>query len=185
VVSLAIARSLALSGRELVLLEREAEHGSATSSRHSEVIHAGIYYPQGSLMARLCVEGKGRLYEYCAQQQVPHKRFGKLIVATSAQQVPRLSTLQARAAANGVTDLQLVTGAAASAVAGPGLRAAAALHSLSTGILDSHAYMACLLADFQGACGVLAMRARGRRPPRNTQHAKSQQLDQCLLLGQC
>ena len=109
VVGLAVARALALAGREVVVLEAEGAIGTGTSSRNSEVIHAGIYYPQGSLKARLCVEGKQALYEYAAERSLPHKRCGKLIVATSPEQVAQLEVIRAKAAANGVHDLVLLT----------------------------------------------------------------------------
>src|SRR3970040_2224097 len=105
IIGLAVARALALSGREVVILEAEDAIGAHTSSRNSEVIHAGIYYPQGSLKARSCVAGRVRLYEYCATHGVPHKRCGKLIVATSVSQKEELLSIKARALANGVTDV--------------------------------------------------------------------------------
>ncbi|WP_159968123.1 NAD(P)/FAD-dependent oxidoreductase, partial [Raoultella sp. 18098] len=106
VVGLAVARALALQGREVLVMEAAGAIGTETSSRNSEVIHAGIYYPQGSLKARLCVQGKEQLYAYCAQRGVPHRRCGKLIVATSPEQLAALDGIEARARANGVTDLQ-------------------------------------------------------------------------------
>src|SRR5258707_14455662 len=105
VVGLAIARELALAGREVVILENEDAIGTHTSSRNSEVIHAGIYYAKGSLKARSCVAGKELLYEYCVSHGVPHKRTGKLIVATSDAQLPELRSIQEKAHANGVTDV--------------------------------------------------------------------------------
>src|SRR5690606_28342044 len=105
IVGMAVARALALAGREVVLLEAEPEFGSHTSSRNSEVIHAGIYYPAGSLKARLCVAGKLALYDYCNARGVPHRRLGKIIVATSEDQLATLESIRARAAANGVDDL--------------------------------------------------------------------------------
>ena len=103
---LAVARALALAGREVWVLESEASIGSGVSARNSEVIHAGIYYPQGSLKARLCVQGKQMLYAYCAERGVDHRRCGKLLVATSLAQMTELAQVQARALANGVDDLQ-------------------------------------------------------------------------------
>src|ERR1700740_1597795 len=105
VVGLAVARALALAGREVVILDAEDAIGTHTSSRNSEVIHAGIYYPKGSLKARACVEGKQRLYEYCASHGVPHRRCGKLIVATNEPQLKELESIRAKAHANGVTDV--------------------------------------------------------------------------------
>ena len=113
VVGLAVARALALAGREVLVLEAAESFGTATSARNSEVIHAGIYYPQGSLKARLCVEGKELLYGYCAERGIAHRRCGKLIVATSAAQVDELRAIRQRAAANGVGDLRLLTQAGA------------------------------------------------------------------------
>src|SRR5436190_11757018 len=105
IVGLAVARAFALAGREVVILEAEEAIGTHTSSRNSEVIHAGIYYPQGSLKARACVEGRQRLYDYCAKRSVPHRRCGKLIVATDAAQLEELESIRQKAQANGVTDV--------------------------------------------------------------------------------
>src|SRR5215470_9942870 len=105
VVGLAVARALALAGREVVVLEAADGIGTETSSRNSEVIHAGIYYPEGSLKAATCVAGKHQLYAFCASHGVPHKRVGKLIVATSEDQMATLADIKAKAAANGVDDL--------------------------------------------------------------------------------
>src|SRR5512145_1926884 len=105
VIGLAVARELARGGREVVILEAEDAIGTHTSSRNSEVIHAGIYYPEGSLKARACLRGKELLYEYCVRHGIPHARCGKLIVATSPSQVPELEGIQAKARANGVTDV--------------------------------------------------------------------------------
>jgi L-2-hydroxyglutarate oxidase LhgO len=160
VVGLAVARALALSsawrGRELVLLESAGAIGTGTSSRNSEVVHAGIYYPQGSLKAKWCVEGRQQLYAYCAQRGVAHQRCGKLIVATDESQVPQLQAIAAKAAANGVDDLRLLSRQEAQAME-PALRCAAALHSPQTGIVDSHAFMLSLLGDFEHAGGTLAL----------------------------
>ncbi|MEJ1127298.1 NAD(P)/FAD-dependent oxidoreductase [Variovorax sp. CCNWLW225] len=158
VVGLAVARALALAGREVVVLEAEGAIGTGTSSRNSEVIHAGIYYPQGSLKARLCVEGKQALYEYAAERGLPHKRCGKLIVATSPEQVAQLEVIRAKAAANGVDDLVLLTADEALAME-PQLHCVAALHSPSTGIVDSHALMLSLLGDLENAGGMLALKS--------------------------
>ncbi|BEP48439.1 MULTISPECIES: NAD(P)/FAD-dependent oxidoreductase [Variovorax] len=158
VVGLAVARALALAGREVVVLEAEGAIGTGTSSRNSEVIHAGIYYPQGSLKARLCVEGKEALYDYAAERGVPHRRCGKLIVATSAEQVAQLEVIRAKAAANGVGDLVLLTAQQAMALE-PQLHCVAALHSPSTGIVDSHALMLSLLGDLENAGGMLALKS--------------------------
>ena len=160
VVGLAVARALALSSawrrRELVLLEAAGAIGTGTSSRNSEVVHAGIYYPLGSLKAKWCVEGRQQLYAYCAQRGVAHQRCGKLIVATDESQVPQLQAIAAKAAANGVGDLRLLSRQEAQAME-PALRCAAALHSPQTGIVDSHAFMLSLLGDFEHAGGTLAL----------------------------
>lgn len=156
VVGLAIARELALAGREVMLLEATDAIGTGTSSRNSEVIHAGIYYPQGSLKARMCVQGKEYLYRYCADRGVEHQRCGKLIVATAAEQVAELQSIRHRAAANGVHDLTLLTRAQAQARE-PDLACHAALHSPSTGIVDSHALMLALQGDMENAGGLLAL----------------------------
>lgn len=156
VVGLAAARALAQAGREVLVLEACDAFGTQTSARNSEVIHAGIYYPAGSLKAELCVRGKQLLYDYCAERGLPHQRCGKFIVATDAAQVAQLQGIQAKAAANGVHDLVLLDAAQARA-AEPQLQCLAALHSPSTGIVDSHALMLSLLADLEHAGGVLAL----------------------------
>ncbi len=158
IVGLAVARALALSGREVLVLERERWIGSHTSSRNSEVIHAGIYYPKDSLKARLCVAGRERLYAYCAEHGVPHQRLGKLIVATTTDEVPRLDGIRQRAAGNGVDDIVRLDAAAARAIE-PALHCLAALHSPSTGIVDSHALMLAYQGDAEAAGAMLAFRA--------------------------
>jgi L-2-hydroxyglutarate oxidase LhgO len=157
VVGLAAARALALAGREVLMLEAAQTFGTATSSRNSEVIHAGIYYAPGSLKALLCVRGRRMLYDYCAGRGVAHRRCGKLIVATSAGQVDELRAIARRAAANGVDDLQWLTRAGALALESQ-LACHAALLSPSTGIIDSHGLMQSLLADLQNVGGALAVR---------------------------
>lgn len=158
VVGLAVARALALTGREVIVLEAEGAIGTGTSSRNSEVIHAGIYYPKGSLKARLCVEGKRLLYDYAGERGLPHRRCGKLIVATSEAQVAQLSEIMAKAAANGVDDMVLLSGDQVRAME-PQLQCLAALHSPSTGIVDSHALMLSLQGDLEGAGGVVALKS--------------------------
>ena len=157
-VGLAVARALALAGREVVILEAEEAIGTHTSSRNSEVIHAGIYYPTGSLKARACVTGRQRLYEYCASHGVPHRRCGKLIVATDAAQLAELDALRRRAQANGVADVAPVSPAEVRAME-PALRCVAALHSPSTGIVDSHALMLAYLGDAERAGAMLALKS--------------------------
>jgi L-2-hydroxyglutarate oxidase LhgO len=156
VVGLAVARALALQGREVMVLEAADAIGTGTSSRNSEVIHAGIYYPQGSLKARLCVEGKELLYDYCAQRGLGHSRCGKLIVATHASQIPQLQAIIAKAAAYGVPDLTLLTREQAQALE-PALEGVAAVLSPSTGIVDSHALMLALQGDLENAGGMVVL----------------------------
>lgn len=156
VVGLAVGRALALSGREVLVLELENAIGTGTSSRNSEVIHAGIYYPASSLKARLCVQGKAMLYAYCAERGVAHQRLGKLIVATSPEQVLALDSIRAKAAANGVHDLQKLSAAEARALE-PALSCEAALLSPSTGVVDSHSLMLALQGDMENAGGLLAL----------------------------
>jgi len=156
VVGLAIARALALQGREVIVLEAEGAIGTGTSSRNSEVIHAGIYYPQGSLRAQLCVEGRHALYAYAGERGVPHRRCGKLIVATSATQVADLESIIAKARANGVDDMAMLTRAQAQSLE-PALECLAAAYSPSTGIVDSHGLMLSLQGDLEQAGGVVAL----------------------------
>ena len=158
VVGLAAARALARAGREVIVLEAEEAFGTVTSSRNSEVIHAGIYYAANSLKARLCVEGKARLYDYCARHGVGHNRCGKLIVATDEGELPVLDDLRRRAAVNGVDDLVHLTPAE---VAGrePAVRCLGALLSPSTGIIDSHGLMLAYLGDAEDAGAMLALNA--------------------------
>lgn len=157
VIGLAIARALQLTGRETVLVEAEASFGTQTSSRSSEVIHAGIYYPAGSLKARYCVAGRKKLYAYARDRDVPHRRIGKLIVATSPADVPVLADYERRAIGNGVDDLTWVDQSRIAALE-PAIRAEAGLHSPGTGIIDSHAYMLALLHDFEDAGGIFLRR---------------------------
>ena len=154
VVGLAVARQLALAGREVLVLEAAARFGTGASARNSEVIHAGIYYPAGSLKARLCVRGRERLYEFCAERAIPHRRCGKLVVAVTDAELPGLARVAAAARANGV-DLTRLDRAAVQAME-PQLSCAAALHSPLTGIIDSQAYMLTLLADAESLGATLA-----------------------------
>lgn len=158
VVGLAVARALALAGREVVILEAEDAIGVHTSSRNSEVIHAGIYYPQGSLKARACVAGRERLYEYCVAHGVPHRRSGKLIVATDDAQLGELQAIQAKAHANGVADVVWMSRAQALALE-PELSCVGALYSPSTGIIDSHALMLAYLGDAEAHGAMLALKS--------------------------
>ena len=155
VVGLAVARVLALDGREVMVLEAADAIGTATSSRNSEVIHAGIYYPAGSLKARFCVEGKERLYRYCDERGIAFRRCGKLLVATADDEVVQIDRIIARAAANGVRDLVRLSAAEARAME-PALSCVAAIHSPSTGIVDSHALMLALQGDLENKGGLVA-----------------------------
>lgn len=145
VVGLAIAAKLAAQGFETIVVERQAAAGQGISSRNSEVIHAGIYYPHGSFKARLCVEGRTRLYDYCISHHVPHKRCGKLIVATHDSQRHQLEAIKARAAGNGVA-LELWEKSDIQALE-PETSAVLALHSPQTGIVDTHALMLALQGE--------------------------------------
>ncbi len=158
VVGLAVARALALAGRDVIVLERAGEIGSETSSRNSEVIHAGLYYPTGSLKARTCVAGKRALYRYCAEHGVAYRRCGKLIVATEESQLAALAKLKDKAAANGVTDLEWRQPAQVAELE-PALACVGALWSPSSGIVDSHGLMLAYLGDAEAAGAMVAFRA--------------------------
>ena len=158
VVGLAVARALAVSGREVVILEAEDAIGTHTSSRNSEVIHAGIYYPKDSLKAGSCVAGRKLLYEYCATRGVPHRRCGKLIVASDDSQMNELKNIQQKARINGVTDIEFLSKEQTLACE-PELRCVAALHSPSTGIIDSHALMLAYLGDAEARGAMLALKS--------------------------
>lgn len=155
-VGLAVARALARTGREVIVLERERAIGTGVSSRNSEVIHAGIYYTKDSLKARLCVAGKHALYAYLEAHGVPYQRCGKLIVATDAAQETELEGIAGRARANGVDDIVALTKAQATDLE-PALACAAALHSPSTGILDTHGFMLSLEGELEDAGGAVAL----------------------------
>ena len=159
VVGLAVARALANSGRDTIVLESEGAIGTATSSRNSEVIHAGIYYAPGSLKAELCVSGKEALYAYCAERGIPHRRIGKLIVAAGETEMSALEDLQANARDNGVDDLVLLDSAHLSKLE-PNVAGAAALLSPSTGIVDSHALMLAYQGEIEDAGGRIAFASR-------------------------
>jgi L-2-hydroxyglutarate oxidase LhgO len=158
VVGLAVARALAMAGREVLVLEAAGQIGTETSSRNSEVIHAGIYYPTGSLKARSCVAGKHLLYDYCAEHGVPHRRCGKLIVATSEAQRATLEQIRAKAAANGVGDLRWLERADVRAIE-PEVECLAALLSPSTGIIDSHGLMLAYRGDAEDHGAMIAFHA--------------------------
>jgi L-2-hydroxyglutarate oxidase LhgO len=158
VVGLAVARALAMAGREVLVLEAAGQIGTETSSRNSEVIHAGIYYPTGSLKARSCVAGKHLLYAYCAAHGVPHRRCGKLIVATGEAQRATLEQIWAKAAANGVDDLRWLERPDVRALE-PEVACVAALLSPSTGIIDSHSLMLAYQGDAEDRGAMIAYRA--------------------------
>jgi L-2-hydroxyglutarate oxidase LhgO len=158
VVGLAVARELALAGREVIVLEKADAIGTETSSRNSEVIHAGIYYAPGSLKARLCVEGKQLLYRYCVERGIAHARLGKLLVATSPAEIPTLETYARTAAANGVGDLAWLRPGEVAALE-PAVRCVAAVHSPSTGIVDSHGLMQALEGDAANAGAQVVFRS--------------------------
>ena len=155
VVGLAIARRLALAGREVIVLEAESSIGNHTSSRNSEVIHAGIYYPTGSLRARMCVAGKQALYAYCPTRGVEHQRIGKVIVATADDEIPTLRKYQEQAERNGVGDLVWLTREAVNTME-PNVVAVAGVLSPSTGIIDSHGLMLAYQGDAEAHGAVLA-----------------------------
>ncbi len=154
VVGLAVARAMARKGREVLILEAETTFGSVTSSRNSEVIHAGIYYAHGSLKERFCVEGRDKLYAFCDAYRVNYKRTTKLVYAEDESQVPGLKKLQAHAGASGV-HMTWMTRTEASRLE-PALHCAAALHSPLSGIVDSHGFMLAMIGDIETAGGVIA-----------------------------
>jgi L-2-hydroxyglutarate oxidase LhgO len=157
-IGLAVAAAMAHAGKDVIVLEAGGVIGDWTSSRNSEVIHAGIYYPTGSLKAELCVRGKHMLYEYCVTHQIAHRRIGKLIVAPSAEQTGELERTIAKAAANGADDLRLLTTAEIKA-SEPDLRCGAAVYSPSTGIIDSHGLMVALRGELEDHGGAVAFHA--------------------------
>ncbi|MBU3637936.1 NAD(P)/FAD-dependent oxidoreductase [Polynucleobacter sp. es-MAR-4] len=155
VVGLAVAREMALQGRETILLEREDSFGTISSARNSEVIHAGIYYPKDSLKAKLCVEGNRLLYEYCRSHQVSTQAYGKLIVAANTSQLDDLQAILYKAQNNQVPDIKMISGEQAKALE-PQLQCEAAVLSASTGVVDSHGLMLSLLGGFEDAGGMVA-----------------------------
>ena len=159
VVGLACARKIAITGRDVIVLEQHESFGTETSSRNSEVIHAGIYYPSSSLKAALCVRGKKMLYQYCEERQVNHRRTGKLIVAVSQDESAALEKYQHQAARNGVTDL-VFKSAAEIAEMEPAVKAVRGLYSPSTGIIDSHEYMQALIGDLEHNNGMVVYHSR-------------------------
>lgn len=159
VVGLAIASELARSGRQVMVIEQHARVGEETSSRNSEVIYAGLYYPPGSLKARMCIEGKALLYAFAAENGIAARRLGKLLVATSPAEIPKLEAIAANARASGVDDLVALPGSRARAME-PELRCAAAYLSPSTGVIDSHGLMLALEGHIQAAGGEIVLSTR-------------------------
>lgn len=155
VIGLAVARAMAQAGREVVVLEAAGAIGTGNSSRNSEVIHAGIYYPMGSLKASFCVRGRKALYEYCESRGIAHRRCGKLIIATDPSQMTKLEQIKHQAQTNGVDDICWLTAAQALALE-PDLRCVGALMSPSTGIVDSHSLMLSLQGEAECAGAVFA-----------------------------
>ena len=166
VIGLACARALAIAGRQAIVLEAESHIGTGVSSRNSEVIHAGLYYARDSLKAKLCVQGREMLYKYLGERGLPHRRLGKLIVATEEAQLAALADLQSRGRANGVEHLHLLD-AAQAVLLEPALRCCGALHSPDTGIVDSHSLMLSLSGDLQSHDGFIALRSPMQRAARH------------------
>lgn len=157
VIGLAVARALALAGHEVLVLDRAWTIGFETSSRNSEVIHSGIYYPKDSLKATTCVEGRRRLYGYCREHGVAHARLGKIIVASDEAEIPALEKIAAAARANGVDDVERLDAAEARRLE-PELHCVAALFSPSTGIIDSHGLMLAFLGEAEAAGAMIVLR---------------------------
>jgi L-2-hydroxyglutarate oxidase LhgO len=155
VVGLAVARAAAIAGHDVIIAEAASAIGTGVSSRNSEVIHAGLYYPTGSLRARHCPRGRRMLYDYCASHGVPHRKCGKLVVATNATEVERLDVVRKQAEINGVEGIAIIDAAAAKRLE-PVLACIAALWSPETGIIDSHRYMLALRGDLEDRGGMIA-----------------------------
>lgn len=166
VIGLAVARRMALSGLSTLIIEADSTFGNGTSSRNSEVIHAGLYYGGLPLKSAYCVEGRRRLYRYCAERAIPHRKLGKLIVAFSEADEQKLLSILSSGEAAGVDDLRWLTGREAQAIE-PALTCTAALLSPSTGIIDSHAYMLALLADAEAAGATLVKHTSVNRLAQN------------------
>lgn len=171
VIGLAIAKEASEGGESVLVVEAESKIGQGTSSRNSEVIHAGIYYPPGSLRAGLCVQGKNLLYQYCAERSIEHRRTGKLIVAVHAIQVATLEKLKGQAEKNGVSDLELIDSKKVKELE-PLVQAEAALISPSTGIINSHEFMEALQSDAEKSGAVFIFRHRFQAAQRNLQQLK-------------
>src|ERR1035441_1225954 len=159
VVGLAVARAAARQGHEVVVAEAASAIGTGVSSRNSEVIHGGMYYPTGTLRARHCVAGRRLLYAFCASHGVPHRKCGKLVVATNAAELDKIQAIAVQGGINGVEGLELIGGNAARAME-PELACIGALHSPETGIIDGHAYMLALRGDLEDAGGAIAFNTK-------------------------
>jgi L-2-hydroxyglutarate oxidase LhgO len=159
VVGLAVAHAMAQLGHEVIVAEAESGVGTGISSRNSEVIHGGLYYPTGSLRAYHCPRGRRMLYDFCATHGVPHRKYGKLVVATNESEVARLETIFKQAQVNGVEGVEIIDGAAAKRLE-PQLACVAAMRSPETGIIDSHGFMLALRGDLEDHGGVIAFNTR-------------------------
>jgi L-2-hydroxyglutarate oxidase LhgO len=159
VVGLAIARAAALRGHDVIVAEADKAIGTGVSSRNSEVIHAGLYYPTGSLRAHHCPRGRRMLYDFCASHGVPYRKCGKLVVATSEPEIEKLHAIQKQSQINGVEGVLMIEAAQARAME-PELACVAALHSPETGVVDSHAYMNALRGDLEDRGGMIAFNTR-------------------------
>ncbi len=166
IVGLAMARAAALKGHEVIVAEATRGIGNGVSSRNSEVIHGGMYYPSGSLRAHHCPRGRRMLYEFCASHGVPHRKCGKLIVATEDAEIGKMEAILKQGAANGVENFELIDGAAARAME-PALNCVAALRSPETGIIDSHQLMTALRGDIEDRGGMIAFNTRIERITHN------------------
>jgi L-2-hydroxyglutarate oxidase LhgO len=155
IIGLSVARAAALAGHDVIIAEAATAIGTGISSRNSEVIHAGLYYPTGSLRARHCTRGRRMLYEFCQSHRVAHRKCGKLIVATNVAETAKVEAIHAQGLANGVEGLELIGGNAARALE-PELACVAALHSHESGIIDGHAFMLALRGDFEDRGGMIA-----------------------------
>ena len=162
VVGLAVARAAARNGHEVIVAEATKGIGNGVSSRNSEVIHGGMYYPTGSLRAVHCPRGRRLMYEFCASHGVPHRKCGKLIVATEDAEVAKMEAIFKQGHANGVEGFKLIDGAAVRAME-PALNCVAALHSPETGIVDSHSFMRALQGDLEDRGGAIAFNTKVER----------------------
>jgi L-2-hydroxyglutarate oxidase LhgO len=168
VIGLAVARAAALKGHDVIIAESEGQIGTGTSSRNSEVIHAGIYYPTGSVRALHCVRGRRMLYDYCRSHGIPHRKYGKLIVATQPAEIKKIEALHALATANGVENLRFMEGDEARRLE-PSLACIAAMLSPETGIVDSHSYMLALQGDLEDRGGSIAFKTPVERIARSAE----------------